>query len=200
MDLFPPEKRHIVEGAGEWVRRSFTLSDVNLNGVGTAPMTGGHRLIFEGGQVFISSVALSIFRTGDHPLEGQDPLVSCVEDLNICTGVYGDFVELDFSNEIQNGLIPGRSGGDQEMIETEAGPPNDRRMAVRAAHDDGTAGFAHIYMNFGLAEEALGPSSQPNANLAVCVTYYDDPDLAGVTFRPEVYQSDRCGHSIRYSS
>lgn len=193
VDFYPLEKRHTIEGTGEWVRRSFTLADVNLNGVNTAPMNGGPRLIFEGGQVFISNVDLAIFRAGDHPLADQDPLVSCVEDLNICKGVYGDFVELDFANEVHTGLLPGRSGGDQEMIEAEAGPPNDRRMAVRAAHDDGTAGFAHIYMNFSLAEEALGPSSQPNANLAICLTYYDDPELAGVTFRPEVYQSERGG-------
>ncbi len=40
---------------------------------------------------------------------------------------------------------------------------------------------------------ALGPSTQPNARLAICVTYYDDPALTGKTFRPEVYQSDRGG-------
>lgn len=190
---YPANKRHTLEGTGQWIRRSFTLADVNLNGVNTTPLTGGPRLVFEGGAVFISNVDLAILRIGGHPLANQDPLAGCVEDLNICKGVYGNFVELDFNKGIQNGLAPGRSGGDQEMIEAEAGPAQDRRQAVRAARDDGTPGFGHIYMNFAITEQALGPSSQPNANLAVCVTYYDDPELIGTTFRPEVYQSDRGG-------
>ena len=36
-------------------------------------------------------------------------------------------------------------------------------------------------------------STQPNARLAICMTYYDNPALAGRSFRPEVYQSDRNG-------
>ena len=59
--------------------------------------------------------------------------------------------------------------------------------------DDGPKGFAHIYLNFAITNKKLGPSSQPNARLAICATYYDDPDLVGKGFRPEVYQSDRNG-------
>ncbi|HMO66602.1 MAG TPA: hypothetical protein PKE47_15500, partial [Verrucomicrobiota bacterium] len=49
------------------------------------------------------------------------------------------------------------------------------------------------YLNLAITDEKLGPSSQPNARLAICMTYYDDPELAGVTFRPEVYFSERNG-------
>ena len=45
-------------------------------------------------------------------------------------------------------------------------------------------------MNFASLDEAFGPSTQPNAHLSLCVTYYDNPELAGATFRPEVYQRD----------
>ena len=62
-------------------------------------------------------------------------------------------------------------------------------MAVRAAFDDGTPGFTHQYLNFAITGEALGPSSQPPAQLAICATYYDDPELAGRSIRPEVYMT-----------
>lgn len=191
--IYPVERRHTLEGSGKWVRRSFTVAAVNLKGVNTGNLTGGPRLIFEGEKVFISNVALAVLRTGDHPLAGQDPLLDCVEDPKICTEAYGSFVEMDLAKGIQNGLAPGNSGGDQNMVQEEAGPTNDRRKAIRPAFDDGTPGFAHLYMNFAITDEALGPSTQPNARLAICVTYYDDPERVGATFRPEVYQSDRAG-------
>lgn len=182
--IYPSTLRQTLEGTGKWVRRSFTIPAVNLAGVNTAPLTGGPRLIFEGGNVFISRLALAVLRTGTNALAGQDPLEDCVEDPRICTDAYGNYAELDVGKDIQNGLAPGTSGGDQLMVQEEAGPPSDRRQAIRP---DG------IYLNFAITDMALGPSSQPNARLAICVTYFDDPALAGKTFRPEVYQSDRGG-------
>jgi hypothetical protein len=193
LGTYPADRRHTLEGTGKWVRRSFTVSPVNLKGVNTGTLTGGPRLIFEGEKVLISSVDLAVLRTGTHPLAGQDPLADCFEDPQICTDAYGSFAELDLQKGIQNGLAPGSSGGDQNMIQAEAGPAKDRRQAIRPAFDDGTPGSTHQYMNFAITDQALGPSSQPNAQLAICVTYYDDPALAGATFRPEVYQSDRGG-------
>jgi hypothetical protein len=190
---YPADRRHTLEGSGKWVRRSFTVGAVNLRGVNTAPLTGGPRFVFEGGKVFISSVDIAVMRAGNHPLAGQDPLADCVEDVKICTDAYGSFAELDLAKGIKSGLDVGNSGGDQEMIQEEAGPANDRRQAIRPAMDDGTPGHPHVYMNFAITDGALGPSSQPNARLAICVSYYDDPDLTGRTFRPEVYQSDRAG-------
>jgi hypothetical protein len=92
-----------------------------------------------------------------------------------------------------DGIAPGGSGGDQEMIEEEAGPAGDRRLAVRAAHGDGNPGYAHQYLNWAVVDEPFGPSSQPNAVLAICITYWDNPDVAGATIRPEVYRSVRAG-------
>jgi hypothetical protein len=48
-------------------------------------------------------------------------------------------------------------------------------------------------LNLAIQNQALGPSTQPNAHLAICMTYYDDPALAGQSFRPEVYMTDRNG-------
>lgn len=188
----PEAQRETLRGSGRWQRRSWLVPAVNLFGINTAPLTGGPRLFFEQ-PVFISRVDLAVLRVGDHPLAGQDPLADCFADPNICTDAYGSFAEMDLATGTLDGLAPGSSGGDQVMLQAEAGPPGDRRNAIRAAWDDGPPGFNHQYLNFAITDEKLGPSSQPNARLAICVTYYDDPDLAGVSFRPEVYMTDRNG-------
>ncbi len=180
-------------GTGEWVRQSYTQSGVSLFGVNTAPLTGGLRLSFDEPNIFISRFDIAVMRVGDHPLAGQDPLEDCFEDPAVCAGEYGLYAELDLANDVFDGLAQGNSGGDQEMIEEEAGPADDRRLAVRAAHGDGTVGSAHNYINFALIDEPFGPSSQPNARLAICLTYWDNPDLVGATIRPEAYRSVRNG-------
>lgn len=189
-----PELRQVLAGTGTWQQRSWVLPAVSLAGVNTAPLTAGPRLFFEGdAPVYISRFDLGIIRTGSHPLAGQDPLSGCFEDPELCNGTYGNFAEMDLATGVMDGLAPGTSGGDQEMIVEEAGPENDRRMAIRPAVDDGNPQFAHKFLNLAITDEKLGPSSQPGAQLAICMTYYDDPALAGATFRPEVYQSDASG-------
>lgn len=188
------DRRHVMQGTGKWIRRSWTISAVNLRGVNARALTAGPRFLSENGAVAVSNFQLAVLRTGSHPLAGQDPLSGCYEDPAICTDAYGSFAELDLAKGIKNGLDVGTSGGDQSMVVEEAGPANDRRMAVRAAWDDGPANFSNQYLNFAITEEALGPSSQPNAVLAICATYYDDPNLVGRTFRPEVYQTESGGN------
>lgn len=190
---YPAEKRQLLAGTGQWVRRSWVVPDVNLKGVNADQFTAGPRFISQNGQVAVSRIEMAALRVGDHPLAGQDPLAACVEDPNICTDLYGSLAELDLGKDIRNGLDVGTSSGDQVMVVEEAGPPNDRRMAVRPAQDDGPAGFGHNLLNFAITEEKLGPSSQPPAHLAICATYYDDPALAGTSFKPEVYQTERNG-------
>lgn len=190
IDFYPPEKRHLLQGTGKWIRRSWILSSVNLHGVNTGPYTGGPRFISENGQVCVSKIQIAVLRVGDHPLAGQDPLSDCYQDPQFCSGAYGNYAELDLDRNIKNGLDVGTSGGDQEMIIGKAGPPDDQRLAVRPAFDDGTPGFPHQYLNFAILDEALGPTSQDPVLLAICVTYYDDPALKGAWFRPEVYRTE----------
>jgi len=177
-----------LRGTGQWVRRAFVIPNVSLFGVGTTPLTGGPRFEFDQ-PISIARFDLAVLRTGDHPLAGIDPLADCVEDPRICSGEYGVFAEFDLARSIFEGLALGTSGGDQEMIEEEAGPVDDRRLAIRPAFGDGTAGFAHNFLNFAIIDEVFGPSSQPNARLAMCLTYWDNPALTGATFRPEAYRS-----------
>ncbi len=187
-----PDRRHVLAGSGKWVRRSWVVPDVSLFGVNTAPLTAGPRVFFEdNAPVFISAFELGIFRIGTHALAGLDPNPACVEDPGACA--YGNFAEMDLATGKLDGLAPGSSGGDQEMIQAEAGPANDRRLAIRPAGDDGSPQFLHRYINLAITDEKLGPSSQPGVKLAICATYYDDPELIGASFRPEVYITDKGG-------
>lgn len=193
MAELPESARPVLAGSGKWIRRSWVVPAVNLKGVNAGALTAGPRFSSEGAAVAVSNFQIAILRGGTHPLAGQDPLSDCYADPLICTGAYGSYAELDLSKDLKNGLDVGTSGGDQQMIVEEAGPAGDRRMAVRAALDDGTGGFPHIYLNFAITGEALGPNSQPPARLAIVATYYDDPELAGRTIRPEVYTTERNG-------
>ncbi|MBI4324569.1 MAG: hypothetical protein HY674_04825 [Chloroflexi bacterium] len=191
--FYAATRRHVMQGTGKWIRRSWTVPGVSLKGVNAGALTAGPRFASENGQVFVSRYQIAVLRVGDHPLAGQDPLVDCYADPNICTDAYGNYAELDLSKDLKDGLDVGRSGDDQEMIVAEAGPADDRRQAVRPARNDGSPGFQHQYLNLALLNEALGPNSQPPARLAICVTYYDDPNLAGAQFKPEVYVTERNG-------
>src|ERR1044071_5502768 len=178
---------YALQGTGQWVRRVFNVSAVDLKGINTGSLEGGPRFVFQGGQVFVSRVEMGIYRTGTNALAGLDPIPDCFEDPNICTDAYGNYAELDLGQGIMNGLDVGTSAGDQLMVVEQAGPTTDRRLAVRP---DGAPG---IHLNFAIINEPFGPSTQDNAHLAICITYYDDPALIGATFRPQVYQTDRGG-------
>ncbi len=192
--FYPQSGWETLQGSDQWIRRSWVVPDVSLYGVNAAPTwTAGPRLHFEGGSVAISRVDIAVLREGDHPLAGQDPLSDCYADPRICTDEYGNYAEMDLQAGVTNGLTVGTSGGDQEMIVEEAGPVGDRRLAVRPAFDDGSPGFAHNFINLSIIDEPFGPTSQPNARLGICVTYYDDPNLVGATFRPEVYKREEAG-------
>lgn len=190
---FDPAKRYTLLGSGAWIRVAFILHSVNLKGVNTALLTGGPRLIFENGNPFISRYNLAVLRVSPSPLAGQDPLADCYQDPNICTTNYGNYAEMDLPTGVLNGLAPGSSGGDQEMIQATAGPTNDLRLAIRPAGDDGTPGFAHRNLNLAITGEVFGPSSQDNAQMAILMNYYDDPALTGKTFRPQVWRTDDTG-------
>ncbi len=176
----------LLQGTGKWIRQSWSVAGVNLLGVSTAPLTGGPQFVSSGGQVAVSRFYLAALRNVG-PLAGQDPLAGCYQDPNICDGVYGNYAEWDLANGITDGLDVGTSSGDQTSVVELAGPANDQRLSVRP---DAAPGY---YMNFQILTNALGPITQGNVHLAVQVTYYDDPALAGQGFRPEVWTVQQPG-------
>jgi hypothetical protein len=184
-DLLPYSGLVTLQGTGQWVRRSWTLSGVNLYGVNTTPLTGGPQF-YCSGQVPVSRCDIAVLRTVG-PLAGQDPLASCYQDPNICLGVYGNYAELDLAKGITNGVDLGTSGGDQAEVIELAGPANDQRLSVRSDSPP------NYYLNFQIVTNSLGPISQGNVFLTTIMTYYDDPALAGLGFRPEVWTVQQFG-------
>jgi len=171
-----------LQGSGHWLRVAFVVPNVDLAGTNTAPLTGGPRLIFNGGFPFIDLVELGIYRTGTNLLAGLDPEPSFYLDPNICTTNYANYAELDLQNGITNGIGVGSSGGDQLMVVEMAGPANDQRLSERP---DG------VYNNiqFAILNTVFGPTYQDNARVAQVLTYYDDPTMVGATLYPQVYSS-----------
>jgi hypothetical protein len=164
------------------VKVAFWLPSVNLIGINTAPLTGGPRLIFNGGFPSIDRVELGVVRSGTNALAGLDPDPTYFMNPLICTTNYAYYAELDLHNGVTNGLDVGSSGGDQQMVVELAGLAEDQRLSLRP---DG----GNNNLQFQLLNQVFGPSYQDNADVAIGMTYYDDPKLAGATLRPQVYQS-----------
>jgi hypothetical protein len=188
----PNTALYTLQGTGKWIRKSWTLPGLNLYGVNVAPLTGGPRFVASG-QVAVSRFEMAALRTTG-PLAGQDPLADCRPDPLVCEDAYGIYAELDLHAGITNGLDLGTSGtGDQQYITEIAGPDGDRRMSVRNA--DGTP----QYLNFKLVGDPLGPVSQGNCRLAIAVTYYDDPELAGRGLRAQTWRYESLGTLVQGS-
>jgi hypothetical protein len=173
---------YTLAGSGAWVKVAFWLPSVNLIGINTAPLTGGPRLTFSGGFPSIDRVELGVVRSGTNALAGLDPDPTYLMNPLICTTNYAYYAELDLLKGVTNGLDVGSSGGDQQMVVELAGPADDQRLSLRP---DG----GNNNLQFQLLNQVFGPSYQDNADVAIGVTYYDDPKLAGATLRPQVYQS-----------
>ena len=175
---------YTLQGSGQWLRLAFIVPNVDLEGINTAPLTGGPLLTFSGGFPFIDRAELGIYRTGTNALAGQDPDPSFYLDPLICTTNYGNYAELDLQNGVTNGIGVGtiNVGGDQNMVWEMAGPANDQRMSERP---DNVAD----YFQFAILNTVFGPTYQDNARVAQVLTYYDDPTMVGATLYPEVYSS-----------
>ena len=169
-------------GSDQWVRVAFWVPNVALAGINTTPLTGGPRMVFNGGSPFFDRIELGILRAGTNALAGLDPDPTFYLDPNICTTNYGNYAELDLPNGIKNNLDVGTSGGDQPMVVEMAGPAGDQRLSLRP---DGTANN----IQFSILNGAFGPTYQDNARVAQVLTYYDDPTMVGATLYPQVYQS-----------
>ena len=59
-----PGPLYTLTGSDKWVKVAFWVQSVNLAGVNTTPLTGGPRLIFNGGFPFIDRVELGVVRSG----------------------------------------------------------------------------------------------------------------------------------------
>ncbi len=184
---------YTLTGTGKWLKLAFWIPSVDLAGVNTAPFTGGPRLTFSGGFPFIDRIELGVVRTGTNVLAGLDPEPSYFLNPLICSTNYSYYVELDLQNGITNGLTPGSSGGDQNMVIELAGPVNDRRLSEAPTNGNNNIQFAIIPGTSGLPP--LGPTYQDNADVVMALTYYDDPAMVGARLYPWPYSTLKFGAS-----
>jgi hypothetical protein len=175
---------YTLTGTGKWLKLGFWIPGVDLVGDGTAPLTGGPTLSFINGFPYIDRIELGIFRTGTNALAGLDPAPDYYMNPLICTTNYGYYAEWDPHDGITNNVTVGNSGGDQNMVVTNAGPPGDQRLAEAPA-----PGSGNNLIQFALQNNVFGPSLQDNANVSIRITYYDDPTLAGAQIGLDAYDS-----------
>jgi hypothetical protein len=159
---------------------------VCLEGVGTAPLTGGPTMIFNGTAPFIDRVELGVIRQGTNALAGLKPDPNYYMDPFICDTNYGYYAEWNPSTGVTNNVdvAPGYST-------VLAGPSNDLRLAEKA----NAAAPGAYYLQFALLNNVFGPPLQDNAHVTMLVTYYDDPALAGASIFLNVYETWINGNS-----
>jgi hypothetical protein len=176
---------YIMTGTGLWLKVAFYIPAVDLEGVDTAPLTGGPTLAISGTPPFMDRVELGVIRAGTNVLAGLTPAPDYFMNPLICLTNYGYYAEwapyLGITNNLDSGA-PG--GGDQNMVLTNAGPPDDLRLSEAPA-----PGSGNNNLQFPLLNQVFGPSLQDNADVIIEMTYYDDPALVGATIYPQVYQS-----------
>lgn len=175
-------------GSGQWVKVGLWANGVSLFGVNTAPLTGGPTLVITGTAPFIDRVELGIARSGTNALAGLDPAPSYLLDPLVCDTNYGYYAEWDPQDGVTNNVDVGSSGGDQNMVVELAGPTNDQRIAEAPA-----PGSGNNNIQFALLNNVFGPDYQDNADVAIQLTYYDDPALRGAQVYPQVYTTLQYG-------
>ncbi len=188
ISFVPEDQRITLEGTGRWRQGIWYVDGVKFDGINVPDGQSAVRFYYEA-PVYISRYRLGVIRSSG-VYEGVDPLPDATD---FEPDLYDNYVEWDINNGIIDGLDLAPSGGDQEWIVDEnIGPEDDKRLAVRPALDLGSEPF-DSFMNWSILEERFGPSSQPNAHFKVCIEYYDDPELVGGVFGPEVYQTEISG-------
>src|ERR1035437_3233589 len=177
---------YTMTGSGRWLKVAFYLGPVCLEGVGTAPLTGGPTVIFNGNLPYIDRVELGVIRQGTNALAGLTPDPSYHMDPFICDTNYGYYAEWNPSAGVTNNVdvAPGYST-------VLAGPSYDLRLAERA----NLAAPGVYYLEFALLNNVFGPALQDNADVTMLVTYYDDPALVGAQIFPNVYETWIDGNS-----
>jgi hypothetical protein len=166
---------YTLTGTGRWLKVDWFVGPANLAGLNTAPLTGGPLVYWglAGNPPYVDRIELGVVRTGTNALAGQIPDPSYNIDPFICDGVsnaVGYYAEWNPTAGVQNNLTTATGYGT-----TMAGPANDQRTAEVPNSAGGSSGA--YYEQFTLENNAFGPVLQDNADVAMLITYYDDPSL-----------------------
>jgi hypothetical protein len=177
---------YTLTGSGQWLKVAFTIPAVDLEGVNTAPLTGGPNLLFNGGFPYIDRVELGVYRTGSNALAGLTPDPNYNINPFVCLTNYGYYAEWNPSAGVINNLDAG-------LPTTLGGPTNDQRVC-EAGQEAG--GVQPYYLQFDVLNYIFGPMQQDNLDVVIVLTYYDDPALVGDTLYPQIYQTWNNGVSV----
>jgi hypothetical protein len=97
---------------------------------------------------------------------------------------------IDINASVTNHLVVLNNLDQTVTNQNSVGPAGDHRKAVQATS---------TYMNFGISSNYLGQPCNNSRPMKVCVEFYDDPLLAGVSFGPEMYAVDNTGATATYT-
>ena len=170
-------------GSGQWLKIAFYVGPANLQGVNTAPLTGGPTLFSPYAQPSISRVELGVIRTGTNALAGQIPDPNYfLAPLVTCSTNYGYYAEWYPSRGILNNVDVPASYSTVSGV----GPVSDQRITEQPI-PAGQIGY--YYEQFALLNTVFGPSYQDNSDVIISVDYYDDPALTNSILYPNTYNT-----------
>ncbi len=98
---------YTMTGSGLWLKVAFTIPSVDLEGVSTAPLTGGPTLLINGTAPYIDRVEIGIYRTGTNALAGLTPDLDYDINPFVCLTNYGYYAEWNPSAGIINNVEAG---------------------------------------------------------------------------------------------
>lgn len=101
-----------------------------------------------------------------------------------------NLASIDINAGVTNHLIVLNDTDQTVAYQNNVGPAGDLRRAVQATS---------AYMNFGILSNYLGQPCNAPRPMKVCVEFYDDPALTGVSFGPEMYATDASGGTALYA-
>lgn len=168
---------YTLTGSGQWLKVDWFVGPANLAGLNTAPLTGGPLIYWglAGTPPLVDRIELGVIQTGTNALAGQIPDSSYNIDPFICStngNTNGYYAEWNPAAGVINNLSPSSGYGT-----TTTGSTSDQRTA-EVPNSAGAASGAW-YEQFSLNAGAFGPVLQDNSDVAMVVTYYDDPAIAG---------------------
>ncbi len=178
----PEASAYVTTGTGQWLKVGFYVGPASLEGVGTAPLTGGPTLGFwqTGPSLpYVDRVELGVIQTGTNALAGQIPDPNYHLNPLICTTNYGYYAEWNPHAGVTNNVSI--AGGYATAL---AGPPSDQRLA-EVSSAAGSPGV--YYFNFDLLNNVFGPALQDNADVTMLVTYYDDPAIYALDTNAQIF-------------
>ena len=162
------------------------VPDPSLPGVQNGGVNGGTLRVEGVPGIIIRAVALGTkgaFGTSNQ-VNVFLPPISCDPEPAV------NLAYIDLNAGLTNHLTVLNDSDQTVTYQTGVGPAGDLRNAVQANA---------TYMNFGILSNYLGEPCNFPRPMKVCIEFYDDPNLIGSMFGPEMYATDNVGGTATYN-